>query len=364
MPESGQERTPRLVRTRSGRLVGGVCSGIAAQFGVDPLLVRIVFVGLTFFGGAGFWLYLAILLLVREEGASRAPIRVRRSSRGKVAGVAVLLVALGLALAAIDYGPLATPEEVAISFALIALVAGAARYARTRLIAAYRSSRSHSADLRLAANIALVVAVAAEVVLLGLAGAWLAGVDPKLAAWAVVIAGIGLIAAAFVRERRLIAPMLAFALAATLFIAAGVDLHGGVGNREYRPGSIAELRRTYRLGAGHLEVDLRDVSFPAGETSMRIHLGAGEAVVLVPDEVCVDTRARVGAGYVGALDRETSGADVRWSARPRTRASVRLLRIDANVGLGALFVLDRPLTRSGFEPGLYGTDAACRGVTG
>src|ERR1700681_2866386 len=75
-PENGgQARTPRLVRTRRGRMIGGVCSGLGDHFGVDPILLRIAFVGVTLFAGAGFWLYLAILLLVPEEGASRAPVR-------------------------------------------------------------------------------------------------------------------------------------------------------------------------------------------------------------------------------------------------------------------------------------------------
>jgi phage shock protein PspC (stress-responsive transcriptional regulator) len=363
MPEQAPPQAPRFVRTRAGRVVGGVCSGLGAQFGIDPLLVRIVFVALTLFGGAGVWLYLAIVLLVPEEGASRAPIRLRRSSWPKIAGAVAMLVALGLVLSAIDYRPLATPAEVAIVFALIALVALTAEYARSRLrAAALARSDAPSADLRLAGNVALAVGLAAEVALFALAGAWLAGIDSGLAAWAVVLAGLALIAGAFLHVRRVIAPALAFALAATIFIAAGVDLHGGVGNREYRLVSVTALQRTFRLGAGHLEVDLRNVYFPAGETSMHIHLGAGEAVVLVPDEVCVDTHARVGAGYVGALDRETSGADVKWSARLVRRGPLRVLRIEANVGLGALFVLDRPLMRSGFEPGLYGTNAACRGA--
>src|SRR5438445_7268702 len=161
MPESA----PRFVRTRAGRLIGGVCSGLGAQFGIDPLLVRIVFVGLTFFGGAGFWLYLAILLLVPEEGASRAPIRLRRSTWPKIAGVLALLAAVGVALSAIHYGSLATPAEVAAVFALITLVDLAARHARRRLKAAYARSEERSADLRLAGNVALAVTVAADVTL-------------------------------------------------------------------------------------------------------------------------------------------------------------------------------------------------------
>src|SRR2546430_17711245 len=103
---SSVEREPessprRLVRTRRGRLVGGVCSGMGAHFGVDPILLRIALVGLAIFAGVGIWLYLAILLLVPEEGASRAPIRLRRSSLPSILGGLTLIVALGIALSPI-----------------------------------------------------------------------------------------------------------------------------------------------------------------------------------------------------------------------------------------------------------------------
>jgi phage shock protein PspC (stress-responsive transcriptional regulator) len=364
MPDAQGQRegsAPRFVRTRRGRLLGGVCSGLGAQFGIDPLLVRIAFVGLAFFGSAGFWLYLAILLLVPEEGASRAPIRLGRSSWPWIAGALALLAAIAVALASIGYGPLVTPGEIVAVFAALALVGLAARVARRRLRAAARRSVPGSADLRLAANAALATAVLADVTLLALAGAWLAGIDRSAAAWAVLAAGVLLIASAFTRgSRRLVAPVLAFAFAVAVFAAARVDLHGGVGERVYRPQTVGALARGFQLGAGRLEVDLRDIAFPAGRTSMRIRLGAGEAVVLVPDEVCVATRARVGGGYVGALDRQSGGLDVDWSARPGgERLAPRVLVLEGDVGLGALFVLDRPLAGS-FLPGAYGTDAACR----
>ncbi len=40
--------------------------------------------------------------------------------------------------------------------------------------------------------------------------------------------------------------------------AAHVDLHGGMDERTYRPQTLAEVRSGYQLGAGRLEIDLRD----------------------------------------------------------------------------------------------------------
>jgi phage shock protein C len=42
--------TNRLYRSRKDRLVGGVCGGLGAYFGIDPVIVRLVFVVLTFPG--------------------------------------------------------------------------------------------------------------------------------------------------------------------------------------------------------------------------------------------------------------------------------------------------------------------------
>src|ERR1700677_4450240 len=103
-PERGRGRRPRLLRTRRGRLIGGVCSGLAAHFGVDPILFRIAFVGLAIFSGIGIVLYLAILMLVPEEGARRAPIYLLCSSWRIVLGVVVVLVAGGIALHAAGDG--------------------------------------------------------------------------------------------------------------------------------------------------------------------------------------------------------------------------------------------------------------------
>jgi len=164
----------RFVRTRKGRLVAGVCSGLGAQLGVDPLLLRIAFVGLAFLGGAGFWLYVAIFLLTPEEGATRAPIRLRRSAWPRVAGVLAVVVAIGIALSSVHWLTNATPGLIA-AFVLLAFIAVVARYARRRLRAAARQSESRSADLRLAGNVAAVAAVAADIGLFALAGAWLAG---------------------------------------------------------------------------------------------------------------------------------------------------------------------------------------------
>jgi len=59
----------RLLRTRDGRLVAGVCSGLAEYFAIDVNVVRLIFLALaviTF--GVGALIYLAAWVVIPEEG--------------------------------------------------------------------------------------------------------------------------------------------------------------------------------------------------------------------------------------------------------------------------------------------------------
>ncbi|MDO8469408.1 MAG: PspC domain-containing protein [bacterium] len=72
MEQTTQESHPvkQLRRSRTNRMVTGVCGGIGAYFSVDPVLVRVVFVILGLVNGFGFLLYLALTIIVpREPGA-------------------------------------------------------------------------------------------------------------------------------------------------------------------------------------------------------------------------------------------------------------------------------------------------------
>ena len=348
--ESGREqrrpRRPRLVRTRRGRLIGGVCSGLGAHFDVDPILFRIAFVGLAVFSGVGIALYLAILLLVAEEGASRAPIRLSRSSWLSVLGVLVVVVAVGIALQAAGHAGHRGAWEFGVGIGSLVLVGSIAALAWLRLRRPAGEQGHASADRRLFGCLALVAAIAVWSVLFAVAGAWLAGIDGRLAAWVVVAIGAALVLSAFTgRARRLVLPAVAFAVSVAVIAAAHVDLHGGVGERTYRPHLLSEVHHDYRLGAGRLEVDLREVAFPPGDTHLHVRLGVGELVVLVPRGVCVATSAQIGGGYAGALEQRSGGLDVDWSERPSPPLHTPRLVLNGDVGLGALFVADQPIER-------------------
>jgi phage shock protein C len=59
--------TNRLYRSRKDRLIGGVCGGLGVYFGIDPVIVRLVFVVLTIWGGLGFLGYLILWIIIPPE---------------------------------------------------------------------------------------------------------------------------------------------------------------------------------------------------------------------------------------------------------------------------------------------------------
>jgi phage shock protein PspC (stress-responsive transcriptional regulator) len=71
---SGAPR-PRLERSRSDRVIGGVAAGIGHHLGIEPFFVRFAFVALSLALGFGVVVYLLAWLLAPEEAvdATQAP---------------------------------------------------------------------------------------------------------------------------------------------------------------------------------------------------------------------------------------------------------------------------------------------------
>jgi phage shock protein C len=59
--------TKQLYRLKDGRIVAGVCTGLAAYAGIDATLIRLGFALLTLFGGLGALLYLCAWIVVPDE---------------------------------------------------------------------------------------------------------------------------------------------------------------------------------------------------------------------------------------------------------------------------------------------------------
>jgi phage shock protein PspC (stress-responsive transcriptional regulator) len=56
----------KLVRPRQGRMIAGVCAGIARRFGMSPSLVRILFVLSCLLPGPQVLIYLVLWVLLPE----------------------------------------------------------------------------------------------------------------------------------------------------------------------------------------------------------------------------------------------------------------------------------------------------------
>ena len=54
----------RLYRDINNKVLGGVCSGLAAYFEIDPVLIRVLFVIAFFLGLMGFWLYIILWIVI------------------------------------------------------------------------------------------------------------------------------------------------------------------------------------------------------------------------------------------------------------------------------------------------------------
>jgi phage shock protein PspC (stress-responsive transcriptional regulator) len=332
-----QEQPPprrRLTRSREDRVVAGVCGGFARYFNIDPVFTRIAAVALAFVGGAGLLLYLAALLLMPSEEGD-APVAASGEGRNRVlviVGVgAVLLVAWpfllggGLLLAGVGI-PLALLVGTGV------------------LVWWLVSGEGPSGDAgQVAKRAALGIGVLVLCCILFFGGAFAAAAGPDWLVPALVIAaGAAVVAGAFMKPIRwLVPPALALALAAGIVAAAGIDLDGGVGEREYRPASTTDLRDRYELGVGDLVVDLRETDLPAGDVPLEMDVGVGEAMVIVPEDMCVATNADVGMGNVRLFGRDNGGVDVDFEDNPDAAPDVTRLVLDADVGLGQVRVTDQ-----------------------
>jgi len=82
---------PRLTRDTSEGMAGGVCAGIARRYGLDPGLVRLVWVLLTVLtSGVGVVVYIAAWVILPAEGTP-APASMgdrRREFSGEVSAAA------------------------------------------------------------------------------------------------------------------------------------------------------------------------------------------------------------------------------------------------------------------------------------
>jgi phage shock protein C len=60
------EEPRKLYRSRTQRMLGGVCGGLAEYFNIDATVMRVLFLILAAFGGSGIVLYLVMWIVVPD----------------------------------------------------------------------------------------------------------------------------------------------------------------------------------------------------------------------------------------------------------------------------------------------------------
>ncbi|HEX2435983.1 MAG TPA: PspC domain-containing protein, partial [Solirubrobacterales bacterium] len=364
----------RLLRSRDDRILAGVAGGIANYLDVDPTLVRVGFVATALFGGLGIAAYLVLAVVTPNDGGSGSPAPGERPSAWLVvlAVLAVLIVLPGPFWGA--FGWSGGGWWWGGSLWLVMLIGGAVwlyatlrdrnrpsgddstepddSTASTQRLDATASEPAPARDgwsrlLRGVAIAVLVLAAACAALCVAAAAAWATATGHGAIVAGVVIAiGVALVVAALIGESRwrwLIVPALVLALPAGAVAAGDVSFDGGIGERDYRPASAAELPADgYDLGVGQMTVDLRGLDWPRDRSvEVDTDMGVGQTVVSVPARVCVEADANASVGHVLVRGREGSGIDAEVTEGPPVGDAPRLV-LDAEVDAGEIVVTDRP----------------------
>jgi phage shock protein PspC (stress-responsive transcriptional regulator)/predicted membrane protein len=333
-PKAGWERVSpppvrKLTRSSTDKLIGGVAGGLGRYFGVDPILFRIAFVVLLFAGGVGVLAYIGLLVFVPADDGS-SPLG--RGNNANVAG-AILLVALALVIfgpPAFFLGPVLLPVALVLGIGVLLW-----RAAGGSISAADPGRMAGRALIMILIGIAALGAAVGVFLLAAMGGG-------TMLAILAIVAGMALVIAAFAGGARwLIAPALILVLPLAIVAAADVNIDGGVGQRHYDPADMSELQSDYRLGMGELDIDMRSVELPAGQTDMHVEVGVGHAVIRVPEDACVTSDVEIGVGQANVFHRGSGGIDVAYaqSATPSYAESRPHLHLDGDVGIGAFEVV-------------------------
>jgi len=101
----------RLYRSRSDKMIGGVCGGLAKYFDIDPTIVRIIAVLLIFANGVGILAYIIMAIVVPLEGSKVT--EPKETVRENVEEMKETASELGREIRSTFAGEEGKPEEVA-----------------------------------------------------------------------------------------------------------------------------------------------------------------------------------------------------------------------------------------------------------
>ncbi len=374
----------RLRRTRNDKYVAGVAGGLARHLDIDPVILRVAFVVLTFFGGAGVLVYGACWLLVPEDGADRAPVDLDIRSRsialiavGSLAVLAMIGDAFGegpggwvawplVVIAAIawfflsrrdrrdgrgissapwsdtqDSGPVGTDGSWhgTPSYGTTSPYAGPTAPRRTPRADVPRDPRKRGPIL-FWFTLALIALSLGTLGIFDAAGASVTGsAYPALALG--IVALMLLVGAFFGRAGGLI--LLGCIAAGVLSLSTVADRYDADRIVE-APQSAAQVDDRYDTFAGELVLDLTEVSDPEnldGRT-IDLELTFGRVEVIVPEDMDVTVHSGVNAGgNVSLFGRDRDGWDFTTQRQHDGGEDVPVLDLDVEITFGEIEVTTR-----------------------
>ena len=366
----------RLRRSVTDRRVAGVAGGIARHFDVDPIIVRVALVVAAFFGGAGLLGYIALWILVPEEGTDDHPLGLDRRSRSlALAGVGVLalLIAVG------DWaGASWFPWPVAIVAAIAVVVlhrkerstgrdrgygyepgsgyqpetgyASVGAYEQQTYATTYptepheyaRTPRQRHPRRRgpilFFFTLALIVLAEGVLGVVDLAGTSVS--DSAYPALALGIVAAMLVLGSFWgRAGGLIALGVVAALA-----TAGATLATAFPEQriDHAPTSAGQVRDAYDFGGGRFTLDLSDVADVDALDGREISIDGvgGRIEVIVPDGVAVDVQTEVVGGDSRVFDQRQDGFDVQLDRLHGASPGAPTLSLTIDLLAGEIIVRD------------------------
>jgi len=352
-------------------VLGGVAGGLGDYFNVDPLLIRIGFVGLMIFGGAGLVLYVVAWLLIPAEGQDSSTLESFFGRLGltpqRLGWVALALVVVVLisnmpvggpldGSGSVFIGPLPGLNPAAL-WALAIIVVGIVLLRRRETAPATTAAPSTSAQ-PIAAAPPLVPApprprsplawyacgaVLLSIGLLALVSqvAHVAVAPGQFFGAALAVLGIGLVVGAWWGRARILI-LLALLLAPLAVTASFITtpLEGGIGDQRYAPVSAAEVRDEYRSLGGRLVLDLTGLQAGTRTVHISASVAVGQLMVILPPEASVELRSRVGAGDSYLLGSQDVGTSLDNSYVRRTPYRTTYI-LDLEAGIGEVFVDSR-----------------------
>ena len=73
----------KLHVSQENKVLLGICGGLSESFGINANLVRLIFVASLFAGTAGFWVYLALAVIMPKDSGEQQIIEVEVKEEGE-----------------------------------------------------------------------------------------------------------------------------------------------------------------------------------------------------------------------------------------------------------------------------------------